>query len=139
MPWPQTRKARAPRRARPAAARGRPAIRRRCVLRESFFRERRYRSGPMPSLLLFALLAAVVVRHSNDGLGLRLSTGRVELVAEPNARIEVFGTVRQEAQVRHVLVAAMSGEGRHAVITFSAPANRWEALLPSIRASLDSF
>jgi len=44
-----------------------------------------------------------------------------------------------EGQARHVWVAGLAGEGRHAVMTVSMPAGRYEALAPSIAASLDSF
>jgi hypothetical protein len=47
--------------------------------------------------------------------------------------------VRQEGQLRNVLVAGMAGKGKHAVIIFSVPSGRWADLNPQIRASLDSF
>lgn len=80
-----------------------------------------------------------VVRHFSDELGLPLAMDRAELVREGAARVEVFGTVRQEGQLRNVLVAGMAGKGRHAVILLSVPSGRWDELRPQIRASLDSF
>jgi hypothetical protein len=83
--------------------------------------------------------STAVVRHFSEELSLRFSMEKAELVAGPASRIEVLGSVRQEGQVRHVLVSAMAGEGRHAAITFSVPSGQWESLYPAIRASLDSF
>lgn len=83
--------------------------------------------------------STAVVRHFTDELGLKLSLERAELVSRPWPRIDVLGTVRQGDQVRRVLVAALAGDGRHAVIGFSAPTGRWEQLGSSARASLESF
>ncbi|MHB8873427.1 MAG: hypothetical protein ACYC8T_07040, partial [Myxococcaceae bacterium] len=49
--------------------------------------------------------STAVVRHFSEELGLKLAMERAELVGGPAARIEVFGTVRQEDQVRRVLVS----------------------------------
>jgi hypothetical protein len=54
-------------------------------------------------------LTAAVVRHFSQELGLKFQTEKAELVAGPTPRVEVFGSVRQENQLRHVLVAAMAG------------------------------
>jgi hypothetical protein len=83
--------------------------------------------------------SARVIHHFNDQLGMPLSLERAELVREPAPRIEVQGTIKKQDQLRRVLVAGMEGEGRHAVLTFSVPSGRYEALLPTLRASLDSF
>ncbi|MGA9522192.1 MAG: hypothetical protein WBV82_12050 [Myxococcaceae bacterium] len=83
--------------------------------------------------------SSATVRHFNETLGMPLSLEHVELVREGARRIEVRGTVRQQDQLRRVLVAGMEGEGRHVVITFSVPSGRYEALLPALRASLDTF
>ncbi|MFZ5471762.1 MAG: hypothetical protein ACOZIN_20225 [Myxococcota bacterium] len=83
--------------------------------------------------------STAVVRHYADELGLKFSMERAELVAGASPRIEVLGTVRAQNQARHVLVAAMAGEGRHAVVTFSIPSGRYEALSGALRASLDSY
>ena len=83
--------------------------------------------------------STAVVRHFSEELGLRLSMERAELVTGQAPRIEVLGTVRQEDQVRRVLVAAMAGDGRHAVVGFSAPTGRWEQLAASAHASLETF
>ena len=83
--------------------------------------------------------STAVVRHFSDELGLKLSMDGAELIGGPAARIEVSGTVREEDQVRRVLVAAMAGDGRHAVVGFTAPTGRWEQLGASARASLESF
>lgn len=83
--------------------------------------------------------STAVVRHYADELGLRFLTERAELVTGPPARIEVLGTVRQENQVRRVLVAAMASEGRHAVVTVSAPTGRWDELSPQVAASLQTY
>lgn len=82
---------------------------------------------------------AAVVRHFERELGLALVPERVERLGEPVARVEVLGTVREAGQVRTVLVAGLASEGRHAVVTVSAPAERWEALAPEVRASLETF
>ncbi len=84
-------------------------------------------------------LSAAVVRHFADELSLKFSMERAELVSGSSPRIEVLGSVRLEDQLRYVLVAAMAGEGRHAVVTFSSPSGRWESLEPSLEASLNSF
>ncbi|MBX5482794.1 MAG: hypothetical protein IRZ16_13275 [Myxococcaceae bacterium] len=83
--------------------------------------------------------STAVVHHFADELGIPLSLERVELVRGPAPRIEVTGTIKQQDQVRTVLIAAMGGEGRHAVVTFSAPSGRFDALRPQVRASLDTF
>lgn len=83
--------------------------------------------------------AAAAVRHFADELGLRLSMERAELINGPLPRVEVLGSVRQENQLRRVLVAGMAGEGRHAVVIFTAPSGRWEELWPRLRSSLESF
>jgi hypothetical protein len=80
-----------------------------------------------------------VVRHFADELSLKFSMERADLVAGAWPRAQVLGSVRQEDQLRYVLVAAMAGEGRHAVVTFSVPSGRWEALSGALEASLDTF
>lgn len=84
-------------------------------------------------------ISAQVLRHFGEELSLKFAMERAELHGSPAPRIEVLGTVRAEDQVRHVLVAALAGQGRHAVVTFSVPSGRWEALFPALRASLESF
>jgi hypothetical protein len=83
--------------------------------------------------------STAVVRHFSDELRLVLAMDRAELITGGAPRVEVFGTVRHEGQLRNVVVAGMAGKGRHAVITFSLPTGRWAELSPQIRASLDSF
>jgi len=83
--------------------------------------------------------STAVVRHFTDELGLKFALERAELVPGAAARIEVLGTVRQEDQVRRVLIAAMAGDGRHVVVGFTAPTGRWEQLAVNARASLDTF
>lgn len=83
--------------------------------------------------------STAVVRHFAEALETPMSLQRAELVRGPSPRIEVLGTVKQHDQVRSVLVAGMEGSGRHAVITFSVPTGRFEAMLPVLRQSLDSF
>lgn len=83
--------------------------------------------------------STAVVRHFSDELGMKFAMERAELVAGAAARIEVLGTVRQEDQVRRVLISAMAGDGRHAVVGFTAPTGRWEQLGASARASLETF
>jgi hypothetical protein len=83
--------------------------------------------------------STAVVRHFADQIRLALAMDRAELINAGTPRVEVLGTVRQEGQLRNVLVAGMAGKGRHAVIIFSVPSGRWTELNPQIRASLDSF
>jgi hypothetical protein len=83
--------------------------------------------------------STAVVRHFADQIRLPLSMDRAELINAGAPRVEVLGTVRQEGQLRNVLVAGMEGKGRHAVIIFSVPSGRWTELDPQIRASLDGF
>ncbi len=82
--------------------------------------------------------AEAVRRHYED-LGLKFALERATSVSGPRARIDVLGTVRQENQVRQVLVAAMVGTARHQVVTFSVPSGQWDALAPQLNASLESF
>ncbi len=82
---------------------------------------------------------AAVVQHFSGELGLTLQPERVERFGEPAPRVEVLGTVREAGQVRTVLVAGLASEGRHAVVLVSAPAERWSALAPDVRASLETF
>jgi hypothetical protein len=84
-------------------------------------------------------LSGAVVHHFQIQLGMPFSLESARAVPGAAPRIEVLGTLRQEGEVRHVLVAAMAGEGRHAVMTFSAPSGRYASLLPAIEASLDTF
>ena len=83
--------------------------------------------------------STAVVRHFADQIQLALAMDRAELINAGAPRVEVLGTVRQEGQLRNVLVAGMAGKGRHAVIIFSVPSGRWTELDPQIRASLDGF
>ncbi len=82
---------------------------------------------------------AAAIRHFSEELDLKLAVEKAELVAEPVDRLELVGTVRQQDQLRRVLIAAVRGESRHAVILFSAPAGRWNDLSPALTRSLDSF
>jgi hypothetical protein len=83
--------------------------------------------------------SAAAVRHFADELEMPLALEQVELVRGDSPRIEVVGTVRQQDQLRRVLIAAMEGEGKHGVIIASVPSGRFEALLPELRASLDTY
>jgi hypothetical protein len=83
--------------------------------------------------------SAAVVKHFADELGMPLALERTSLVRGSSARVEVIGTIRQQDQLRRVLVAGMEGEGRHAVITATLPSGRFEEMLPELRASLDSY
>lgn len=83
--------------------------------------------------------AAAVMQHFQRDLGLSLSPERVARLDGVAPRVEVLGTLREAGQVRTVLVAGMASEGRHAVVTVSAPVVRWEELEPRVRASLETF
>jgi hypothetical protein len=85
--------------------------------------------------------ATAAVRHFAEELGLTLMMERVDRVEGPGstARIEVLASVRQEGQIRQVLVAGFEGQVRHAVILFSAPPGRFQEKFEDFRASLDSF
>ncbi len=83
--------------------------------------------------------ATLVVRHFKDELGLPFALERAVQVRGPAPRVEVLGTLKQQDQIRGVLVAAMEGEGRHAVVTFTVPFARFERGLPTLRQSLDTF
>jgi hypothetical protein len=83
--------------------------------------------------------STATVLHFAERLNLTSHIESVELVREKSPRVELTGTVRHEGQLRYLLVAAMEGRGRHAVIVFSAPAGRWQALKPALEASLDTF
>jgi hypothetical protein len=83
--------------------------------------------------------ATFAVRHFADELGMTLMMERAERVQAQVPRIEVLASVRQEGQVRQILLAAMEGEGRHGVVMFSIPSGQFQEKYPKLRASLDSF
>jgi len=83
--------------------------------------------------------ASAVMHHYQRELGLQLTPERVERVGGRTPRVEVLGTLREAGQVRTVLVAGLASEGEHAVVVVSAPAVRWQALAPRVRASLETF
>jgi hypothetical protein len=83
--------------------------------------------------------SAAAVRHFADELAMPLSLERAELVRGASPRIEVVGTVRQQDQLRRILIAAMEGQGKHGVVVASIPSGRFDALLPELRASLDTY
>lgn len=84
--------------------------------------------------------ATAVVRHFAEELGLKLALETVRVVnSGPLPRIEVLGTLKQQSQVRRVLIAAFDGQPRHVVIVFSVPSGRFEELKEAMAASLDSF
>jgi hypothetical protein len=84
-------------------------------------------------------LSGAVVRHFTEELAFPFTLESARAASGRVPRIEVLGTLRQEGQARHVLVAALAGEPRHAVITFSVPSGRYQALAPALEASLDTF
>lgn len=80
-----------------------------------------------------------VMRHFSEELGLPLTLVRSELVERAPRRVEVVGTLKQQDQLRTIVLAAMEGAPRHAVVTFSVPSARFDALWPELRASLESY
>ncbi len=84
-------------------------------------------------------LSAAAVHHFNNELGLKLAMERAELAGAAAPHVRVLGSVRQGSQLRKVLVAAFPGEGRHLVVTFTAPSGRFESLEKVFAESLDSF
>jgi hypothetical protein len=84
-------------------------------------------------------LAGQVLHHFTDELGVPATLQTAEWVQGAIPRIEVLGTLRQQGQVRYLLVAALPGEGRHPVVAFSIPSARLDALLPQLKACLDTF
>lgn len=83
--------------------------------------------------------SAAAIRHFSEELGMPLALDRAEVIRGVSPRVEVRATLKQRDQVRGILVAAMEGEGRHAVLTFSLPSSRFDAELPTLQASLDTF
>ncbi|WP_375761580.1 hypothetical protein [Corallococcus exercitus] len=83
--------------------------------------------------------STAVMQHFQRELGVALTPERVDRVGGPVPRVELLGTLREAGQVRTVLVTALASEGRHAVVTVSAPADRWDAMAPRVRASLETF
>lgn len=83
-------------------------------------------------------LSASAVRHFNEELGLKLAMERAELSSGPTPHVRVLGSVRQGSQLRRVLVAAFPGEGRHLIVTFTAPSGRFESLEHVFSESLES-
>lgn len=80
------------------------------------------------------------MKHFADELGMPLTLVRSDLQGGPSSkRVEVVGTLKQQDQLRTIVLAAMEGDPRHAVVTFSVPSARFDALWPDLRASLDSF
>lgn len=84
-------------------------------------------------------LSAAVARHFANELGLKFALERVDVVQGQSPRVEVVGSVREGSQLRQIIVAAWPGEVKHAVLVFSVPSGRYDALAESIRASLDTF
>jgi hypothetical protein len=82
--------------------------------------------------------SAAVMRHLNQELGLSVAMERSSTTSGPAPRIELVGTLRREGQLRRILVAGIAGSGRHLVITASAPADRLDAMMPALSASLDT-
>ncbi|MCA3011308.1 MAG: hypothetical protein INH41_02800 [Myxococcaceae bacterium] len=83
--------------------------------------------------------ATNVTRHLRDELGLDFVLERADVVTGGAARVEVRGQVREGAQLRKLLVARFFGAPRHAVVVFSVPSGRWDALGPALLGSLDSL
>lgn len=83
--------------------------------------------------------ATNVTRHLRDELGLDFTLERADAVPGPAARLEVRGQVREGAQLRKLLIARYLGEPRHAVVLFSVPSGRWDALTPALLESLESL
>lgn len=84
-------------------------------------------------------LAATVVKHFSDSLGLPFSLDHAKWFESRPARVEVLGHVRQGSQLRQFLVTAFEGEARHVVVTFSVPSGRWDSLSPALTASIESY
>ncbi|MDX2014242.1 MAG: hypothetical protein SFW67_28845 [Myxococcaceae bacterium] len=82
--------------------------------------------------------ATNVTRHLRDDLGLDFTLERADVVTGPAGRVEVRGQVREGAQLRKLLIARYFGDPRHAVVVFSVPSGRWDALGPALTESLDS-
>lgn len=83
--------------------------------------------------------ATSVTRHLRDELGLEFSLERADVMTGAAARVEVRGSIREGAQLRKVLVASYVGEQRRAVVLFSVPSGRWDALVPALTASLETM
>lgn len=79
------------------------------------------------------------MKHFAEELGLPLTLVRAELIDSAPRRVEVVGTLKQQDQLRTIVLAAMEGDPRHAVVTFSVPSARFDLLWPDLRASLESF
>lgn len=80
-----------------------------------------------------------VANHFREELGQKLALETARVVDGAAPRVEVLGTLKQEDQVRRVLVAAYPGDARHVVIVISVPTARFEALKPDLDAALDTF
>lgn len=80
--------------------------------------------------------SAAVVRHFSEELGLRFS---LESSKWMDSQVEVLGTVRHEHQIRYVLISALRGDKRHALVIFSFPSARWEENAKAVRESLLTF
>lgn len=83
--------------------------------------------------------ATSVMKHLRDELGLEFTLERADVVTGNAARVEVRGSVREGAQLRKVLVAQFAGAPRRAVVLFSVPSGRWDALVPSLTESLETM
>ncbi len=83
--------------------------------------------------------ATSVTKHLRDELGLEFTLERADVVTGPAARVEVRGQVREGAQLRKILIASYAGDARRAVVVFSVPSGRWDALLPALTEALDSM
>ena len=84
-------------------------------------------------------LSTAVVKHFAESLEMAFALDHAKWQEGRVPRVEVLGHIRQGSQLRQLWVTAFEGEGRHTVITFSVPSGKWEALLPAMAASLDSY
>jgi hypothetical protein len=93
----------------------------------------------VPSAAARDEFSTAVVRHFTDSLGMSFALDRSKWQEARPARIEVLGHIRQGSQLRQLWVTAFEGEGRHVVVTFSVPSGKWDAMLPAMAASIESY
>jgi hypothetical protein len=79
--------------------------------------------------------AAAAIKHFED-LRFKFAIDRVDLIAP---FVELTGTLIDDGKKRHLVVAAMPGRTRHAVVVFSVPLGELARMVSVIRTFLNSF
>lgn len=82
--------------------------------------------------------ALAVTRFFREDPSLAFTLEHIELLQGAEPRLEAQGTLREGSAIRHVLLAAYPGAGRHLVAVVSAPPTRWASVEADVAATLGS-